>query len=115
MERVTTVERLGETLRRWLAESGEVAGAATLFQGWREIVGTELAAHTHPVEVERGRLIVAADHPGWVQLLRAREAAIVRRLGSSHASLGITRITTVLGDRSDRFGDPRTDRSGRSV
>ena len=70
MERVTTVERLGETLRRWLAESGEVAGAATLFQGWREIVGTELAAHTHPVEVERGRLIVAADHPGWVQLLR---------------------------------------------
>ena len=98
------MERLGETLRRWIAESGDVAGAATLFQGWGEIVGPELAAHTHPVEVERGRLIVAADHPGWVQLLRAREAAIVRRLGRSHASLGISRITTVLGDSPrDRF------------
>jgi predicted nucleic acid-binding Zn ribbon protein len=96
------MERLGDTLRRWLAESGDVAGAGTLFRGWAETVGPELAAHTRPVEVERGRLIVAADHPGWVQLLRAREAAIVERLGRSHASLGITRIATVLGDRSDR-------------
>lgn len=93
------MERLGETLRRWLAESGDAAGSASLFQGWPEIVGPELAAHTRPVEVERGRLIVAADHPGWVQLLRAREAEIVRRLGRSHASLGISRIATVLGDR----------------
>ena len=90
------MERLGETLRRWLAESGDAAGSASLFQGWPEIVGLELAAHTRPVDVERGRLIVAADHPGWVQLLRAREPAIVRRLGRSHASLGISRIATVL-------------------
>lgn len=96
------MERLGETMRRWLAESGDVAGAATLFRGWPDIVGPELAAHTRPVEVERGRLIVAADHPGWVQLLRAREAAIVGQLSRSHASLGITRIATVLGDRSGR-------------
>lgn len=94
------MERLGETLRRWLSESGEAADAAALFQGWKDVVGPELAAHTRPVEVERGRLIVAADHPGWVQLLRAREPAIVRRLGRSHASLGIARIVTVHGDRS---------------
>ena len=98
----TLVERLGETLRRWLADSGEAAGAAGLFQGWEDVVGAELAAHTRPLEVERGRLIVAADHPGWVQLLRTRETAIVRRLGRSHASLGISRIVTVLGDRSGR-------------
>ena len=104
------MERLGESLRRWLAESGDAAGCASLFQGWPEIVGPELGAHTRPVEVERGRLIVAADHPGWVQLLRAREAAIVRRLGRSHASLGISRIATVLGDRP---GDRRFDTGER--
>ncbi len=104
------MERLGETLRRWLAESGDAARSASLFQGWPEIVGRELAAHTRPVEVERGRLIVAADHPGWVQLLRAREAAIVRRLGRSHASLRISRIATVLVDRS---GDQRFDTGER--
>ncbi len=85
-------------MRRWLAEFGDAASSSALFQGWSDVVGPELAAHTLPVEVERGRLIVAADHPGWVQLLRTREPAILRRLGRSHGALGIARIVTVLRD-----------------
>ena len=90
------MERLGEVLRRWLAETDDAACAAALFQGWQDVVGAELAAHTRPVEVERGKLIVAADHPGWVQLLRTEEPAILRRLSRSHGALGIARIVTVL-------------------
>ena len=62
------------------------------------MVGAELATHTFPREVERGRLIVAADHPGWANLLRTRKQAIFRRLGQSHGTLGIVRIVTVLAD-----------------
>lgn len=90
------MNRLGDVLRRWIAESGDAAEASALFQGWSDVVGAELAAHTRPVEVERGRLIVAADHPGWMHLLRTSEPAILRRLGRSHAALGIVRIVTVL-------------------
>lgn len=92
------MDRLGDVLRRWLAESGDAASATALFGGWSDVVGAELAAHTFPRDVERGRLIVAADHPGWAHLLRTRERAILRRLGRSHAALGIVRIVTVLAD-----------------
>ena len=95
------MERLGDVLRRWIAESGDAAGVSGLFQGWGDVVGPDLAAHTRPIEVERGRLIVAADHPGWVQLLRTQERAILRRLGRSHPALEIGRIVTVLRDPFD--------------
>ena len=97
------MDRLGDVLRRWIAENGDAAGASALFGGWSDVVGAELAAHTAPVEVERGRLIVAADHPGWINLLLTREPAILRRLGRSHGALGITRIVTVLRDPPERL------------
>ncbi len=95
------MERLGEILRRWLAETPEAQGATDLFQGWQDIVGAELAAHTRPVEVEKGKLIVEVDHPGWVQLLNTGEPAIIKRLNRSHGSLSIERIITVLSNRID--------------
>ena len=95
------MERLGDVLRRWVADSGDAANATELFQGWGDVVGRELSAHTRPLEVERGRLIVASDHPGWVQLLKTQERAILRRLARSHAALEISRIVTVLSDRFD--------------
>lgn len=95
------MERLGQVLRRWLADTPEAAGAAELFQSWRDIVGPQLSEHTRPIEVDQGKLIVAANHPGWVQLLRIEEPAILKRLGRSHDSLGIDRIVTVLTARFD--------------
>ena len=95
------MERLGEILRRWLAETPEAAGATALFQGWQDIVGPELAAHTRPIEVEQGKLIVAVDHPGWIQLLRTEERAILKRLDRSHGPLSIERVVTVLNNRID--------------
>ena len=31
---------------------------------WPQLVGKQLAAHTRPVSLRRGRLIVHAEHPG---------------------------------------------------
>lgn len=98
------MEQLGDILRRWVADSGDAGNSTGLFRGWADIVGPDLADHTRPLEVERGRLIVAVDHPGWVQLLKTQERAILRRLSSSHAALEIGRIVTVLRDRFDSSG-----------
>ena len=33
-------------------------------RNWGRLVGRQLAAHTRPVSLRRGRLVVHADHPG---------------------------------------------------
>ncbi|HVM62263.1 MAG TPA: DUF721 domain-containing protein [Verrucomicrobiae bacterium] len=36
---------------------------------WSEIVGTEVAHHAQPVSLRNGLLVVAVDHPVWLQEL----------------------------------------------
>ena len=36
---------------------------------WPEIVGTEVAHHAQPVSLRNGLLVVAVDHPVWLQEL----------------------------------------------
>ena len=40
-----------------------------LFHQWREIVGVDIARHAQPVSLKNGLLVVAIDHPVWLQEL----------------------------------------------
>jgi hypothetical protein len=47
------------------------------FSSWSALVGAKLAAHSRIVDVDKGLLVIEADHPGWIQLLQIRQSTIL--------------------------------------
>jgi hypothetical protein len=50
------------------------------FSSWSALVGAKLAAHSRIVDVDKGLLIIEADHPGWIQLLQMRQSTILEAI-----------------------------------
>jgi predicted nucleic acid-binding Zn ribbon protein len=52
-----------------------------VFYLWPEIVGAENARHAHPVSLRNGQLVVAVDHPMWLQeLSRYHKSFILQKV-----------------------------------
>ena len=49
-------------------------------RSWRRVAGRELAAHTQPISLRRGRLVIAAEDPGGNYVLRFERTRIVEQL-----------------------------------
>jgi hypothetical protein len=52
----------------------------TLAPLWQEVVGNDLAEHSHPVRVQGRSLLVHADGPLWANQIRHRYTDFVQRL-----------------------------------
>ena len=63
-------------------ESGRDAKHAgrALVLVWPDVVGPEVAANAHPVQLRNGRLVVSASSSVWAQTLQLMSEAIVERL-----------------------------------
>jgi hypothetical protein len=76
--------------------SPEVAAKAgswsRFFGSWERAAGERLSAHSRPVDVRNGIVIVEADHPGWVQLLQLNQKRILDAIKHSFPELEITGI-----------------------
>jgi predicted nucleic acid-binding Zn ribbon protein len=55
------------------------AALAQVFERWPEVVGTAVAAHSRPVSLVGGTLVVAVDQPGWAAQLGWLEAELLGR------------------------------------
>ena len=53
-----------------------------LFDRWSEFVGATMGAHTRPVSVRGGVLVVAVDDPAWATEIRFLEPALKVRLNT---------------------------------
>jgi hypothetical protein len=62
------------------------------FTSWPHIVGVRLAAHSHVADVDKGLLIVEAEHPGWIQLLQLRQSNILNEVAHRFPELELTGI-----------------------
>lgn len=52
-----------------------------VFYLWSEIVGAENARHAQPVSLRNGQLVVAVDHPLWLQeFSRYHKAVILQKV-----------------------------------
>jgi predicted nucleic acid-binding Zn ribbon protein len=91
--------QLGEGLDRLLRGLGAPSGrtVAGLHSEWARVVGPALAAHTRPIRVRHGVLVVAVDDPTW--------AAEVRWLSDDLAG----RVREVLHDDSIQRIDVRVE------
>jgi len=63
------------------AEQRQALDAIT--RRWNELVGPELAAHTKPVSLRRGRLVVHVDAPGDNFVLGYQRTQLLERLQAS--------------------------------
>jgi predicted nucleic acid-binding Zn ribbon protein len=59
---------------------GPRAVVAGVFARWEEAVGEAVARHAQPMKIERGRLLVEVDEPGWATQLRFLENDLLERL-----------------------------------
>ncbi len=58
----------------------EQAAVGSVFSNWREIVGSDLAAHTRPDGFAEGELVIAADSTAWATQVRLLAPQLIRRL-----------------------------------
>lgn len=70
---------------------------AELFRLWDSLVGERLAAHSKIVDVDKGILIVEAEHPGWIQLLQLRQAELLGAVAARYPELGLRGVLFRLG------------------
>jgi hypothetical protein len=94
------VKKAGELLKTFL--SGDQFERAMKFdefhRNWPDIAGQRLAAHSSVFDIDKGIMIVRADHPGWIQLLQLRQAYILKTIQTSFPELGIRGIAFRLVD-----------------
>ena len=48
-----------------------------VFHLWADIVGSDIACHAQPVSLRNGLLVVAVDHPVWLQELARYDKPVI--------------------------------------
>ncbi|MBN1241848.1 MAG: DUF721 domain-containing protein [Spirochaetales bacterium] len=73
------------------ARMGE--GWQGFFSAWSELAGERVAAHSRIADVDKGIVVVEADHPGWIQTLQFSQARILAELKRRYPNLGLRGIS----------------------
>jgi predicted nucleic acid-binding Zn ribbon protein len=61
---------------------------------WPQIVGADIARHAQPVSLRKGLLIVAVDHPVWLQeLSRYHKSLLLQKV---HERLGKNTVRDIV-------------------
>jgi predicted nucleic acid-binding Zn ribbon protein len=97
------MKKVGELLKEYLREKGWLTANPyqPLFSGWQEIAGEALAAHSRLSDVRGGILIVEVDHPGWIQMARLRQEALLAAARKAAPDASLQGIRVVLGSLGD--------------
>lgn len=72
-----------------------------VFGRWEEIVGTQIATHVQPVQLDEAVLIVAVDDPGWATEMKFLAAQIREQL-RDRAGVIVERIEVRVDRRNSR-------------
>jgi predicted nucleic acid-binding Zn ribbon protein len=73
------VKSIGDLLKEYMRERGWLGGNPyePLFKEWRKIAGEGIASHARLIDIQNGILLVEVDHPGWLQLVQMKSAALL--------------------------------------
>jgi len=63
------------------------------FSAWAEVAGERAAAHTRIADVDKGIVVVEADHPGWIQTLQFSQSKILAELKRRYPKLELRGIS----------------------
>jgi len=88
------VKDIGSLLRAFFDEDKVRKGSqyVEFFSSWKSIVGPREASHSRVAEIEKGILVIEAEHPGWIQLLQLRQSSILATVQARFPELGLRGI-----------------------
>ena len=67
-------------------------------QRWAELVGSDIARHAQPVGLKNGALIVAVDHPVWLQeLARYHKPLMLQKIRDRVGKTAVREIIFRIG------------------
>ncbi len=89
------------------------AGLIPFFSNWADLAGTDIAAHSSPIDIRHGSLIVQVDHPGWAQRLAIKRNEIIAAIRRNHPGVNVRNIHTYVSDEAPEAG-PRTPVGGQT-
>lgn len=64
-----------------------------VFGRWVDVVGEDLAAHSRPTALDRGRLVVTCESSAWASEFRWLEKQVLERLAETTGSDRITALS----------------------
>ncbi len=117
-------KRLGDVLGSFVKKTDKSGRLkeARVFEVWQEIVGAQIAAHTHSMRLVDGELQVAVDSATWATELTAMSEDLRRRVNSSIGEnllrkMRFTVSQAVEMERAEEEREQQTARGygGRSV
>ena len=88
-------KRLKDALDR-LASRLKVPRAQVLsmvFDSWEGLVGSVMAAHSSPVRLVDGELVVAVDDPAWATEMKFFSAELISRINAAAEEEAVTSLT----------------------
>lgn len=89
---------------------GKAKEYSRLFSSWEQLTikhGAAAAAfHARIQDVQRGIIMVEADHPGWIQLLQTKEYALLADLQKTFPELNISGIAFKLSKTPRIHNEP---------
>ena len=85
------------------------------FSSWPRIVGARLAAHSRVADVDKGLLVVEAEHPGWIQLLQLRQSEILEDVSKHYPELGLKGIVFRLSGHAGASGPAVDDSTSKEA
>ncbi|AEF80311.1 DciA family protein [Leadbettera azotonutricia] len=100
------MRKAGEVLAALLNERFDPAflqraeSTVGLFSSWAAAAAeadvSSAAAHSRIKELEKGLLLVEAEHPGWVQILQTKQVQLLKAVQRRYPGLGIQGISFCL-------------------
>jgi hypothetical protein len=80
------------------------------FSSWAGFVGSRLAAHSRVADVNKGILIVEAEHPGWIQLLQFRQSSILEAVSKRYPEFNLKGIAfRLIEKKGQTAATPKTE------
>lgn len=67
-----------------------------IFENWDSLVGNSLAEHAQPQKIQGHTLILAVDHPAWIQELQFLKEPLIRKIQAAFPDTRIDNLRFVL-------------------
>jgi predicted nucleic acid-binding Zn ribbon protein len=72
---------------------------AAVFEAWEELVGRVMAAHTSPVRLVDGELVVAVDDPAWATEMKFFSPDLIARINAVAEQEAVTSLAVRVRPR----------------
>jgi predicted nucleic acid-binding Zn ribbon protein len=94
---------VGTALDRVVSRLGGTSAdtVTRLHDGWESFVGARLAAHTRPVSLRDGVLVVGVDDPAWSTEVRFLSPTMIERIRVGLGGVAVTSVEVRVRPRSE--------------